>query len=471
MSKNINQVFIANPASSMIGTDLFYLGRSPYGASSDYAITWTNVLASIIAGAAGGSNTQIQYNNSGALAGDTGFTTNGSGSVVATTSLSGANLNMSGNTFSSINTNGTMYIEPNGSGTIVSGTTATQAQISTYTGSSNGIMYLVGDNSVQAPPICSVVGLQNTPLYQLYRTNSSTFGTYQAVSNPTTLSSFQYYADDGTSFKLCAQINANVVGTVSTGIIPTSLTFSIMSASGSLRNGMGIYPTAEVGCGEFTTSRNFVPSYTTQATAGATTTLTILSNQLQYFTGTLNQTVKLPVASTLVSSNTGIITPAFTYTIVNNSTGTVTVQSSGANTITVMAPNTQATFTCILTSGTTAASWNSNYVQQNPALVWNTNANTSISAAVGNGYVLTSGSPTTVTLPTTFAAGALISIAGQGAAWTMALGASTNVKVFGNTYTTSFASTNNTDTIQIIGIVANTTWGILSMSTTGFTAS
>ena len=102
---------------------------------------------------------------------------------------------------------------------------------------------------------------------------------------------------------------------------------------------------------------------------------------------------------------------------------------------------------------------------------WAANASSSISAAVGNGYVLTSGSATTVTLPTTFAVGDRIAIAGQGAAWTCALGASTNIKAFGNTYTTSLASTNNSDVVYLLGVVANTTWSITNMTTTGFTAS
>lgn len=105
------------------------------------------------------------------------------------------------------------------------------------------------------------------------------------------------------------------------------------------------------------------------------------------------------------------------------------------------------------------------------APVWSANSSSSISAAVNTGYVLTSSSSTTVTLPTTFAVGATIGIAGQGAAFTVALGAATNIKAFGNTYTVSFASANNTDTLVLVATVANTTWAILSMSTTGFTAS
>jgi hypothetical protein len=45
------------------------------------------------------------------------------------------------------------------------------------------------------------------------------------------------------------------------------------------------------------------------------------------------------------------------YLINNNSTGAVTVQSSGTNTILIVAPGKYVTFTCILITGTTAASW------------------------------------------------------------------------------------------------------------------
>ena len=100
-------------------------------------------------------------------------------------------------------------------------------------------------------------------------------------------------------------------------------------------------------------SPNFLAGYSTTATAASTTTLTVASNQLQYFTGTTTQTVVLPVTSTLVLGQS--------FTITNNSTGVVTVQSSGANTIQAMATLSVLTVTCILTSGTTAASWSTWY--------------------------------------------------------------------------------------------------------------
>lgn len=89
--------------------------------------------------------------------------------------------------------------------------------------------------------------------------------------------------------------------------------------------------------------------YSTTATAAGTTTLTSSSNPNQFFTGSTTQTVVLPVTSTLVLGKQ--------YAVYNLSSGVVTVQSSGANTILAMPANTMALYTCILTSGTTAASW------------------------------------------------------------------------------------------------------------------
>jgi hypothetical protein len=93
--------------------------------------------------------------------------------------------------------------------------------------------------------------------------------------------------------------------------------------------------------------------YTTTATAAGTTTLTASSTSQQFFTGATTQTVKMPVTSTLALGQD--------YRIVNNSTGVVTVQSSGANSIVAMVPGSECILTCILVTGTTAASWDVKY--------------------------------------------------------------------------------------------------------------
>jgi len=44
---NIKQVFDANPATSLQATDLFYLGRSPYGIGNDMACLFSTLLSSV----------------------------------------------------------------------------------------------------------------------------------------------------------------------------------------------------------------------------------------------------------------------------------------------------------------------------------------------------------------------------------------------------------------------------------------
>ena len=48
MSKNINQVYTANPITSNLGTDLMYFGRSPYAPGNDTAMTYANFAAQFV---------------------------------------------------------------------------------------------------------------------------------------------------------------------------------------------------------------------------------------------------------------------------------------------------------------------------------------------------------------------------------------------------------------------------------------
>jgi hypothetical protein len=89
--------------------------------------------------------------------------------------------------------------------------------------------------------------------------------------------------------------------------------------------------------------------WTTTATAAGTTTLTNTSTTQQEFTGTLAQTVVLPVTSTLALG--------WAFEIINNSTGSLTIQSSGLNTIATLTAGTTASVVCVAITGTTAASW------------------------------------------------------------------------------------------------------------------
>lgn len=94
---------------------------------------------------------------------------------------------------------------------------------------------------------------------------------------------------------------------------------------------------------------SLIQGYSTIATAGASTVLTSASPPETFFTGVTTQTVVMPVTSTLVLGQQ--------FLIKNNSTGAVTINSSGSNLIATLATGQAAVLTCILTSGTTAASW------------------------------------------------------------------------------------------------------------------
>ena len=153
-----------------------------------------------------------------------------------------------------------------------------------------------------------------------------------------------------TSFELKSNANTNQMLLNTDGTISASSTVdSVSTSTGALRlaGGLGVIKNVFVGGRLYATGT--VNGYTTTATAAGTTTLTVSSTQQQFFTGSSTQTVVLPVVTTLVLG--------FTFSIVNLSTGSVSVQSSGLNAITTVASNTRVTVTCILTTGTTAASW------------------------------------------------------------------------------------------------------------------
>lgn len=97
------------------------------------------------------------------------------------------------------------------------------------------------------------------------------------------------------------------------------------------------------------TNNNIILNGQSIATAAGTTTLTVASPNKTIFTGSTTQTVTLPVASTLSLYQV--------FQIKNSSSGVVTVNSSGGNLVQSIAAGATSTFTCILTSGTTAASW------------------------------------------------------------------------------------------------------------------
>jgi hypothetical protein len=115
-----------------------------------------------------------------------------------------------------------------------------------------------------------------------------------------------------------------------------------------------------------------IEGYLEIASAAATTILDTTSAAKIRVTGTTTQTIVLPDVSTLELG--------WFYIVTNDSTGNVTVQSSGLGTIVTLGGGVSALIQCILVTGTTAASWNSEFC--------------AFSAITGSGAVVRAGSPT-----------------------------------------------------------------------------
>ena len=105
-------------------------------------------------------------------------------------------------------------------------------------------------------------------------------------------------------------------------------------------------------------------------------------------------------------------------------------------------------------------------------LPWAAVSGTSQAAAANRGYVIENASQTTVTLPASAAVGDIVAIAGLGTAgWILAANTGQTIQV-GATATTSagsVTSANRYDQIEVVCLVANTTWGTRFVLSSGVT--
>jgi hypothetical protein len=173
--------------------------------------------------------------------------------------------------------------------------------------------------------------------------------------NPGTINQLAYYASTGEIVSGLATIASSILSS-NAGGVPTWISTVSIANGGTGVNSVTTSPVATAWAGwdanKNLTANNFIQGYSTTATAAGTTVLTVASTELQYFTGTSAQTVQMPLTSTLVEGQKWII--------VNNSTQTITVVTSASTTIGTLPASSQMEITCILNSGTTAASWSFN---------------------------------------------------------------------------------------------------------------
>ena len=390
------------------------------------------------------------------------------------------NLELTSNTLSSTNSNGNIVLTPNGSGYVtISGTNAlvipsgstgqqapalsgairyntTTSQFEGYVGASGSGTWssLGGVRSVDGK---AYILAETTP-----GAGNDTLQFYASSTGLSTGTSTKYLDINGLGFAIGAvdfSINGNkftvasssgntVIGgtlQIASDLTTSNSTQNVFNSTATTVNAFGAGTTISIGASTGTTTinnnlvvtgtltvPNIVDGYATTATAAGTTTLTATSKYQQYFTGTTTQTVVLPVVSTLVLGQQ--------YQIVNNSTGNVTVQSSGANTIFAMPSGTVANYTVIAVTGTGTSSWNADYV--------------GFSSITGTGANVLATAPTFVT-----------SI--DGSATFSAFASSTALTLAGASSTTYFGTNSSNNIVSILGNGTSGTATLTSNVTTG----
>lgn len=192
MSQTLDQIFIANPAASLLSTDLIYLSRSPYTPGNDFGITAANFITSSLAGAvllAPSANQNITAHNLFVSAG--GF-------------ISGAILGPQG----AATTATIQAVAPGGAASIITASYVNTAG--------------------------------SAPTYWNYKSRSAVVGSFVPVQISDVVGRSLYYADDGTQFSPVAEIFCQVNGSVSNGIVPGYWSVLTANSSGALITALAI---------------------------------------------------------------------------------------------------------------------------------------------------------------------------------------------------------------------------------------
>lgn len=296
-----------------------------------------------------------------------------------------------------------------------------------------------------------------------------------------------YYASAGNAVSGLATANNGLLVTSNTGV-PSILGGPGVSgkilqsnAAAAPSYSTPTYPSTSGAAGKVLASdgTNIVYSTATfPATAGATGTI-LRSNGTDWVasTATFADTY---ASSTFLYSNgvntvTGLAT-ANSAALVTDSTG-VPVWSASMTNGQLIIGSTGATPTAATLTGGTGISISTGagsitISASASGLAWNTIAGTTQAAAVNSGYVVGNAAQTTITLPAVFAVGEVVIIKGFGAAgWILAANAGDTIQI-GQTATSaggSLTSAGNFDTAYVTGIVANTTWSVDYVLSTGLT--
>lgn len=452
MSKNIEQIFVANPITTNASTDLMYFGQSPYGAGNDAAMTYANFSAQFAGNvlttkgdiytfstvntrlAVGGTNGQILQVNSGAATGLAWSTA----TYPATTTINQLLYSSSANVVAGLATANTSALTTNGSG---------------------------------------------VPGFTAYVSTAGGGGTSNIVARD---------ANGNSSFN---NYSGGTTGNVASGTVTLTAASSrvqiFSSGSGSAICVLPDATTLTVGW-QFVINNNASGTITVETNGGSTLVtmppasfLTLFLTSASFSAGQWDWHWSLP--SSLASggliigngTNAGYVTvaPTNNAALSSNASGIPTWLALTDGQV-VVGSSAGAPVAATLTAGTGIAITNGNnsisIATTGGGQTWSTITAATLSAAVNNSYVINHAStPCVVTLPATAALGSKIGLrglAGSGG-WTATANTSQTIQ-FGNQSSSSagsWSSTDAGDSCDLECIVANTTWTLTNAVSAGLT--
>ncbi len=220
-------------------------------------------------------------------------------------------------------------------------------------------------------------------------------GTYSTVP-------LVFYADSTEAMRITATGRLGI-GTTSPAT-PLHVNGTITATALTLTNALGL---ANGGTGRTTApaAQAAIQGFTTTATAGGTTSLINTSSVYQLFTGTLAQTITLP--------NTATLAQGWFFHICNNSTGTLTLQTSTAVSLGTVPSGLTVMVSCIDTTVNTAAAWEYGYTDF--STITGTGSAVLATAPTVSRLSLAAGTATAGTAPLKFTSGTNLTTAEAGA--------------------------------------------------------